>query len=326
MCIGIGAVVIISRSGYINWPLIGSLFFNPEIGLVLLVLTGLNLFCQSFRWWLIAVHALGPNSLKTKMQYTLIGSFFNFVFPSSIGGDVLRGYYLAQEHSERKMRAALTVILDRFIGLYSMILMSAFFLCLSGSSEAVSESATMTSLRTSIYLMFFAYTLLLILLATGQLIKAIYFLDKIFSNIKFLSRLKIKSNFVVGTHDCLREFILDYKLVVSTFFVGVFSQCLVVVFFYWIAYETGTSAATFWQLMSVVPIGFLFMAIPISPGGIGVGQVAYLFLMRQIVGENSDFGPTAISAFQLSLLAWSLIGGWYYLTLKKPKEVEESNG
>lgn len=316
MCIGIGAVVIISKSGYIDWPLIGSIFLNPKIGIVLLVLTALNLFFQALRWWIIASHSLGPNRLFSKLQYTLIGSFFNFVFPSSIGGDVLRGYYLAQEHNDKKMRSALTVILDRLIGLYSMIFMSAVFLFLSKENQ---ESASMTSLKTTIYAMFIGYTLLLILLASGYLVRWINF----FGNIKILSRLGVNSDFVVATHDRFREFILDYKVVVSTFLIGIVSQWLVVVFFYWIALQTGNSSATFAQLMTVVPIGFLFMAIPISPGGIGLGQVAYLFLMRQIVGENSDFGPTAISAFQLSLLAWSLLGGWYYLTLKKPNITEQ---
>ncbi|NJL25268.1 MAG: hypothetical protein HC902_08875, partial [Calothrix sp. SM1_5_4] len=40
----------------------------------------------------------------------LIGIFFNFALPGSVGGDVVRGYYLVADHPERRMDSILSIV------------------------------------------------------------------------------------------------------------------------------------------------------------------------------------------------------------------------
>ena len=45
-----------------------------------------------------------------------VGFFFNSVLPANIGGDVMRGYGMAR-YTDRTAEAAVSVVVDRIIGL-----------------------------------------------------------------------------------------------------------------------------------------------------------------------------------------------------------------
>ena len=67
----------------------------------------------------------------------------------------------------------------------------------------------------------------------------------------------------------------------------------------------------FWIYIYAVPLGFVFMAIPISPGGIGVGQIATLALFSWGLGQETQVGPATVSAFQLIGILWGLLGAFF---------------
>jgi len=50
------------------------------------------------------------------LGYTFVGYFFNNFLPGNVGGDVMRGYGLAR-YTERTAEAALSVVVDRIVGL-----------------------------------------------------------------------------------------------------------------------------------------------------------------------------------------------------------------
>jgi len=55
-----------------------------------------------------------------------LGLFYNNCLPSAVGGDLLRAWYVTK-HTDRKLQAALSVFVDRVIGLTGMLLMAFFF-------------------------------------------------------------------------------------------------------------------------------------------------------------------------------------------------------
>lgn len=73
-----------------------------------------------------------------------------------------------------------------------------------------------------------------------------------------------------------------------------------------------------------VPLGFIIMAIPIAPAGIGVGQIAFLVLFKMFTGTETTLGQTVITAFQIGLLAWGIVGAIFYAQRKKPVVTEVS--
>ncbi len=57
--------------------------------------------------------------------------------------------------------------------------------------------------------------------------------------------------------------------------------------------------------------------LPITPAGVGVGQVAIYQLYKLYTGIDSQIGPNAFTAFQVVLLCWGLFGAYFYVTGKK---------
>jgi len=53
----------------------------------------------------------------------LLGVFYNNCLPTSVGGDFLRAWYVTT-HTDKKLEAALSVFVDRIIGLIGMVIMA----------------------------------------------------------------------------------------------------------------------------------------------------------------------------------------------------------
>jgi len=68
---------------------------------------------------------------------------------------------------------------------------------------------------------------------------------------------------------------------------------------------------------SSIPMGFIIMVIPISLPGIGVEQVAFLVLFKIFTVMETTMGQTVITAFQLGLLCWGVVGAVFYIQRKR---------
>lgn len=101
------------------------------------------------------------------------------------------------------------------------------------------------------------------------------------------------------------------------FAISVFIQLSATGLFYYITASLGNYSPgelSFTNMATVFPLGMLTAALPIAPGGLGVGHVAFeqLFNMIGITG-----GANTFNLFVLSLLALNLIGVVPYLRMKK---------
>lgn len=88
------------------------------LGLVLL-----GIYLSALRW-LILLRGQGFNlTMKNVFSLQLIGLFFNFVVPGGVGGDLVKGYYLVKQNDTRKFLAATSIIMDRVLGLWTIIIL-----------------------------------------------------------------------------------------------------------------------------------------------------------------------------------------------------------
>ena len=60
-------------------------------------------------------------------------------------------------------------------------------------------------------------------------------------------------------------------------------------------------------------IGLMILALPISPGGIGVGQAAFVFLFKIYGGHSSSIGANVVTVCQALLFFLSLWGLLFYV-------------
>lgn len=299
-------VFVVFRSGHLKLTELQGLLTPINIA-ALLGMLGLNLWLLNWRWYfLLKSRGFEITFAKTFSLY-LIGVFFNHALPSSVGGDVVKAYYIANDHSHRRMDAVMSVLIDRALGLYSMLLLSIVSIALdfafvASHPEVRFMAIGCVALVTAITIMF--------------LIGFSKKTEQYFGILKFLHR-HPKLHFIAKILTAFQVYGESPKTILISIVVGAFAQLITVGLFVYVGWALHLPQISLPAYLFCVPIGFVAMALPIAPAGVGVGQVAFLYLF-QTYANSGDAGAVAITAFQLALLTWGLVGSVFYVRYKKP--------
>jgi uncharacterized membrane protein YbhN (UPF0104 family) len=123
--IAISAVLLSWIAWRTNWSDVASKFANLRIEFWL-VGVGFLIIAQiasARRWQLFAREMQFNHTLPQYTAFYFIGTYFNLLLPTSVGGDVMRVVYLDGK-SRRKLAAFASVVLERLNGLMVLIAMA----------------------------------------------------------------------------------------------------------------------------------------------------------------------------------------------------------
>lgn len=241
-------------------------------------------------------------------QLYLIGHLFNFILPGGVGGDLVKAYYLKKERSQEAKTSPFTVIFDRSLGLYVMMLMALIAMIVN--FDHVSKAPQLLVVVSFVAGVFVALNLLAIAAFNRSLRR--FILE--FTPKRFHKLHQILVTFMSGFEHYAKSpqriwLCLAYTMA---------SQTLMVLTVYIAGVATGDAQLSLKSYFFVVPVGMAVTGLPISPpGGIGVGQAAFLVLFNMYLGYNSTLGATVITVFQFLSLCIGFWGLYFYLTRKK---------
>jgi uncharacterized membrane protein YbhN (UPF0104 family) len=128
----LGSVVLLAVIAWrLDWGDVAAALGRVRTGYVLaavLLFAGLQV-ASSLRWRLLAVAQGFDGTAVRYVGYYFIGSFFNLALPSSVGGDVVRVWYLAGQEGAgpatgRRLAALVSVLADRVNGVVVLVLMA----------------------------------------------------------------------------------------------------------------------------------------------------------------------------------------------------------
>ncbi len=96
--------------------------------------------CISFVRWFLLVRALDiPFTLRKAFRLGFLGYLLNFVGPGAVGGDVFKAYFVVRDQTSRRPEAVATILLDRVVGLYSVMVVASLAISLSELSPTLSQ-------------------------------------------------------------------------------------------------------------------------------------------------------------------------------------------
>ncbi|MBP8605043.1 MAG: flippase-like domain-containing protein [Phycisphaerae bacterium] len=231
------------------------------------------------RWW-IFLRAQGVAiSLWLTIKLTFLGLFFNNFMPSSVGGDLIRAWYVSQ-HSPKKLQAALGVIIDRIMGLVStlIIAVAGYLLFMRGQKGMlqVSHSNSLISSLLERYPHIRFYSVILVVL----IVISVFVLGRWINFEVILKRLFERVLYFWGQLKEVITIYYHYPLVlVVSFGLTLLLQSIVILSYWAIGRELGIGAC--WGYYFVFfPIVWIIGSIPISIAGIGIleGGVVFLFV------------------------------------------------
>ncbi|REK18030.1 MAG: UPF0104 family protein [Planctomycetota bacterium] len=267
----------------------------------------------TFVRWFWLVRALGlPFRLADAMRLGYIGYMFNLVSLGSVGGDLFKAVFLAREQPTRKTEAVATIFVDRFIGLYGMLILATIVfanldLAIFGvKATNLAAIRVFTFAATAVVTACFA-ALLLPYFLRGPIIDWFCNIPKIGSTIRRLV-------------DAALVYRRERSVLLACVLLTVGVHCLNVTVFYLCSEALLEKAPPLVKQFAIVPIGLLSSAIPLPAGALG----AFEATMNYLYGTISDIQPPPAGQGLLVTLAWrllsvilALVGVVYYLRGRK---------
>lgn len=297
----------LAQSGYFSVQRLKQLVQFPML-LIGVILVGFVLFFASLRFRALSMVQL---SVYQSWKLTLVGTFFNFFVPGGVGGDLVKGVMMRKGHETSSGSAAFSVLMDRILGLVSMSLLSVIsFLFMP---DQLKNSAKVQLLAVFLVALFFGITFVLVLLVSA------HFRD--FVLVPVAERLpSFLQQPILNFHAKQKLKRYERSAVFLAFCFSLLSQLGSIILFYLVGtFIYPDLLVTLATYFFVVPIGFMLTAIPISPGGVGVGQAAFLFLFHRALGYENDLGVTSVTGLQFYSLIWGLVGSYYFVAAKRSR-------
>lgn len=278
-------------------------FFSPQPFLILLSITVINFLFLAKRWQILLRSQNLHCHFSEIIPLSLIGLFFNFTIPGGAGGDIVKSYYLAKNNPQNKIKAVVTIAMDRLLGLYFILLMA---LVVMTFSKVTTNNTALFGMLLSLCLFLLFYSLFFAFIFSKRLNS-----KKIVQ--KIIAYLPQKER-VLKIYESFTAYSLNQTLFFQCAALSFAGQIFGILFFAYAGSLVDPVSLPLSLYFFVIPIAFLATAIPLTPAGLGVGQAAMLFIFSLVIQRESPIGPMAFTAWQIFQLLLALPGFYYYLT------------
>ncbi|MEM6884173.1 MAG: lysylphosphatidylglycerol synthase transmembrane domain-containing protein [Verrucomicrobiota bacterium] len=252
----------------IDWNSFFRVISDAEVGWILIAAGcyGITTTLGIIRWHLLLKTCHAEMKFTRTAQLTMIGLFANLFLPSSMMGDLLKGYYASREIPHIKPTVIMSIIMERLLGFIAMFLISTT-LILFRFDALTAEPAT----KLAVYLYFGLFGLIFGIIALGSW-------KKLGNYIPLWKRLPIEEQ--------LREAGTAYRFFLrhqACFWGGLALSCIahftLMGTFYFVSVGLNMHL-NFWDLAAVLPLIMVVNMIPLTPGGIGLREVAFTHFLQ----------------------------------------------
>lgn len=298
----VGLLAWLASKGHLDPERLERALRQKELILLALVLGAFNISTSAVRWLLLLRSEGIDCSLRAALRLTWIGHFWNMVIPGAVSGDAVKMYYIGQLAPGKREEAWTTVFVDRLIGMAALV-----------SLSTIATAANLDFMLSRPELRNTALTMLAVLLAlsgTGLILSlGVGRRTVVFES--FRSRLPFTDGLRRGYHAMLR---LGRRpgTVVLALLISLFSHASAVVLSFVLGHAADERSLSFVQYCVVVPVALFSNAVPLTPGGIGVGETVLGNLFAWSNGDPGA-GTTIMLLYRFTLYALALIGAVLYV-------------
>ena len=298
-----GLLFYLGYTGSINWSSLLGLALEWQFTLAaVLLFIGNNLVLAWRLQILINAHHLRL-SFFAAARLTFIGLFFNAYLPGATGGDIVKIYYASKGNPGKRTEVVTILILDRFIGLFCLLtlplLLAPFFMEM-GTATPVLQGLLWAALT----------------VACGMIVAVVIGTHSGFRNSRLLHWIYTRmplGGLLQRALDTLYTYRHNKGVILQSMLLSYLLQLLTIGASLAIAQATAPLGADLRMIM-LIPLGFLANSLPVTPGGIGVGEaaLAHLFMLFGMQG-----GAEVILGWRLIMVVTGLLGLVFYLKGEK---------
>lgn len=254
-----------------------------------------------------------PWSAAVKLYF--LGLFYNNFLPSSVGGDFVRAWYVTR-HTDKRLEAALSVFIDRVIGLTCLLIMAIlcyWFFPVPMENQQVNLEID-TNINVSKYLSEYQGVIL------GTLIAFIAIFLVLLSNSKSRSFLKKACLFVYApglkvvttAFKAVRLYCTKPWVLILTMVLTVIAQSNFIIGLWLIGKGLGIEMEMKYYFV-FFPISWVIGALPISIGGLGIVEGG-LKTMFAWIGVSGGVVLALVLCHRMIVMVGSLPGMVIHMT------------
>ncbi len=291
------------QSGKLDFKLLLELKDHPSAVASALFFAVVNIVIVAWRWRLI-LSARTNNHLPLKgiMNITWIGQFFSSVLPGSVSGDLIKIIYVRHYDKNLSKKFLLaSIFIDRLMGLAGLIL-------LVGISSFIFGASMDTSIEGFSQLLQMNFLLVALVIFS----MTVFFLGH-----KPIERILVILKDKIGMHKLFDKVINLWTdlgeirpKMLKAVLISLVIQFFGVLVFWSLISPFVDDKLDFIHALCFIPIGLMTLALPVAPGGLGVGHAIFQKLFEMVSLTN---GASLFNLYFVLTLVVNLIGVIPYL-------------
>lgn len=281
----LGLIFWLVQSGKLDFKLLLELLNTPFVIIISILLMQMDHILVAIRLRIILLQRAAKTlSLVRLFISNWIGIFFNSVLPGSVTGDLVKIFYIKDlDKNLTKKFLLIAVLMDRVVGLIGLLLIGGLASIINYDKLTSLSPDIAILIQTNIFLMFCVFLALAFL----------FFLPTIPNNIaSFFIQKNILSNLFRKLEEIWNDLILFRKKLMALIGMSMTIQGIAILIFWYLVHPFAEGAKLeITTVFSILPIGFIALAVPIAPAGLGVGHVVFAKLLSffQITNGASLF-------------------------------------
>ncbi len=260
------------------------------------------------RWYLLVAALRLPFRVADALRLGFLGFLLNFVSAGAVGGDLFKAFFIAREQPGRRAEAVATVVVDRVIGLYALLIVTTAAILLVSVPNPTAEVQTICNLTYLATGIGGAGILMLIVpgFTSGSL-------SEMLAGIPRLGPLFERLIAAVRMYRRQPATLCIAMLMSISTHVG-FAIALWV-----IAGALFPNVPSLGQHFIIVPLSLVAGALPFTPAGFGAFEFAMDELYRIVPGNHGSqaSGVLVALAFRLNTILIAAVGIVYYWTSRR---------
>ena len=299
LCITIVIFWLLFRHSQLQLPLLETLYRHPLLSFSVMALCGLMVVIHTWRWYrLNSVQGISLSFTRTIIP-TYLGIAFNTVLPGSVGGDFVRLHFILKKFPTQKSAAVLSILVDRINGLMGILAIACcaapFYVEMYRHNDAIYYCLLICAGLCLTGILGFIILVAALSEKTG-------FSDKInryFSQTRFAN---IASSLLVAIHTYRNAKLIIFESLLTS----ILTQLILLGTILIIGKMMGLPALSPLDYLIALVIAQIANLIPLTPGGIGVGEAAFANTLLLL-------NPGATAAYATAFLALRILSTTSYM-------------
>jgi uncharacterized membrane protein YbhN (UPF0104 family) len=204
-----------------------------------------------------------PLRLWDTIQLGFLGQFMSLIAPGQVGGDLIKAVFIARKLPSRRGAAVATILIDRFCGLYALMLVASAAMWLS---QAAQLHTSLAVLAAATYACTAAATVLVIVAMIPPITNSPRFLR--------LMELPLVGPMLLRALSALQGYQSQPVLLLLVGLLSIFVHTCLAFAMLVAASAMYTEVPTWTQHFVISPIAGVAGALPLTPGGLGSYELA----------------------------------------------------